>query len=83
MENLKFTSTGRVQKLRDELYKKGEKDRSSEWFCTDEFENIAKLCSEKPVIIRKAHAINEMLTKMTEEKFQKEHLLIKLMTASL
>ncbi len=62
-----FESTNRVKKLKEALYTQGKKDRSSEWFSRSDFDNIAKLHSDKTVIIRRAYAIKEMLSKMTDK----------------
>lgn len=61
-----FNSTPRVKRLKEALYAQGAKNRSSEWFKKSDFANIADLYPHEPVIIRKAHAIHEMLTKMTD-----------------
>lgn len=63
-----FESTPRVQRLKEVLFLQGAKDRSTEWFKKSDFVNIAELYATEPVIIRKAHAIDEMLQKMTDRK---------------
>ncbi len=61
-----------MDRLLNGLYEQGKKNRSTEWFRKEEFANIAELYSNEPVIIRKAHAINEMLMKLTDEGISKE-----------
>jgi formate C-acetyltransferase len=78
MEILRFESTARVEKLKQELYEQANKDRSSEWFKKEEFENIAKSYPEEPVIIRKAYAIKEMLNKLTEKNIAQRTLTYKI-----
>jgi pyruvate-formate lyase len=75
-EKFKFKSTERVEKLLAGLYEHANTNRSSEWFEKGDFENIGeiKAYSKEPVIIRKARAINEMLTKMTDENISKRTL---------
>ncbi len=74
MQNYEVERSERVTKLLKALYERGEKDRSSEWFKKEELANIAELYPDEPVIIRKAHAINEMLTKMTDKEISKRTL---------
>lgn len=62
----------RVGRLLDELYRKGMSDRSSEWFLQSELKDISIGHEEESSAIRKAYAIEEMLTKMTNEKIS-EH----------
>jgi len=78
MNVFKFTTTKRVDRLLNGLYEQGKKNRSTEWFRKEEFENIAELYSNEPVIIRKAHAINEMLMKLTDEGISKRTLTYKI-----
>lgn len=74
MKICKFESTQRVKKLLEVLYEQGRKNRSSEWFKKEDFVNIAGIYPEEAVIIRKAHAINEMLTKLTDREISKRTL---------
>lgn len=74
MDKYKFESSHRVKKLLEALYEQGKKDRSSEWFKKEDFKNIAELYHDETVIIRKAHAINEMLTKMTDKNISEKTL---------
>lgn len=59
--------SGRIERLLDALYKRGMSDRSGEWFDCREFEDIGEKYADKSAAIRKAYAIEEMLTKMTDE----------------
>lgn len=61
----------RVERLLDALYERGMSDRSSEWFDNSEFEDIGQKYPDKSAAIRKAYAIEEMLTKMTDKKCSK------------
>lgn len=63
--------TERVVRLLDNLYERGMSDRSSEWFDSREFEDIGAKYPDKSVAIRKAYAIEEMLTKMTDKNCSK------------
>lgn len=78
MSTCKFEMTERVRNLLNSLYEQGKKDRSSEWFKKEEFENIAVAYPDESVIIRKAHAINEMLTKLTDKKISERTLTYKI-----
>jgi formate C-acetyltransferase len=77
-ESFKFESTNRVKNLLTELYNHANKDRSKEWFNSNELEDIAKKHYDKPVIIRKAYAIEEMLTKMTDKNISERTLTYKI-----
>lgn len=68
MKHYWIPTSGRIQRLLDNLYERGMSDRSGEWFDVNEFEDIAVKIPDKPVIIRKAYAIEEMLRKMTDRK---------------
>lgn len=61
----------RVKRLLDALYERGMSDRAAEWFDCKEFEDIAEKYPDKSAAIRKAYAIEEMLTKMTDENCSK------------
>ncbi len=78
MSTCKFEMTERVRNLLNSLYEQGKKDRSSEWFKKEEFENIAVAYPDESVIIRKAYAINEMLTKLTDKKISERTLTYKI-----
>jgi len=60
-------STQRVSLLIQAMENRSWADRSSEWFTKDMFKNIGKDNEDKPVIIRRALAIQEMLSAMTNK----------------
>lgn len=68
MEETKRGSTERVQKLIAAMEKRAWADRSKEWFTPGMFADIGKEQPDKPVIIRRAMAIGEMLKGMTNAK---------------
>jgi pyruvate-formate lyase len=68
MEETKRGSTKRIQELIVAMEKRAWKDRSKEWFMPEMFEDIGKEHPDKPVIIRRAMAIGEMLEAMTNAK---------------
>ncbi len=61
-------STPRINELIQSMEKRAWADRSSEWFTKSMFANIGEENPEEPVIIRRALAIQEMLSAMTNEK---------------
>lgn len=61
-------STARVEKLLNSLKDRGFSDRSSEWIRDEELEDVSVGRENEPVIVRKAYAIREILTKMTDPK---------------
>lgn len=63
----KLGSTKRVDLLIQAMEKRSWADRSSEWFTKDMFKNIGKDNEDEPVIIRRALAIKEMLSAMTNK----------------
>ncbi|SFR90456.1 pyruvate formate lyase family protein [Anaeromicropila populeti] len=60
-------STERVTRLAAALKERSMGNRSQEWFNKKELDDIGKEMPKETVIIRKAHAIKEMLGKMTDE----------------
>lgn len=71
MDLSKYTSTERTKKLLEELFHRGMENRSSEWFCQEELKEISVEHAAEPVIIRRAHAIKEMLSAMTDFQISK------------
>lgn len=71
MSHFWFHKGERVDRLLKELYQRGMSDRSSEWFKKSEFKDIGVEYPNKPVAIRKAYAIQEMLEKMTDENISR------------
>lgn len=61
----------RVERLLGALYERGMSDRSSEWFDNREFEDIGLKYPQESAAVRKAYAIEEMLTKMTDQNCSK------------
>lgn len=61
----------RVERLLGALYERGMSDRSSEWFDNREFEDIGAKYPTESAAVRKAYAIEEMLTKMTDKNCSK------------
>lgn len=61
----------RVERLLGALYERGMSDRSSEWFDNREFEDIGAKYPTESAAVRKAYAIEEMLTKMTDQNCSK------------
>lgn len=61
----------RVERLLGALYARGMSDRSSEWFDNREFEDIGLKYPQESAAVRKAYAIEEMLTKMTDQNCSK------------
>lgn len=76
-------STNRVKKLLSSLKDRALTDRAGEWFCEDDFKKSQKIAFkengikndkayfEKPVIVRKAIAIDTMLHSMTDPEVSK------------
>jgi formate C-acetyltransferase len=58
----------RIAKLREALVKRGFEDRSGEWFVKSQLPNTAKMYPQEHVIVRRAHAIDEMLKAMCDPK---------------
>lgn len=58
--------SSRITKLRENLMKKGFSNRSSEWFIKSDLPDVAQMYPNEPVIIRRAHAIDEMLKAMCD-----------------
>ncbi len=71
MDLSKFVSTTRTKKLLKELFNRGMKNRTSEWFEKEELKDISIEYPNAPVIIRRAYAIKEMLSAMTNNKISK------------
>lgn len=71
--NLPGTMTDRTKTLRENLYDRAMGNRSSEWFRQEMLPDVGKNPEhrEKPVIIRRAIAIREMLDAMTNEENSK------------
>ncbi|ADL50932.1 pyruvate formate lyase family protein [Clostridium cellulovorans] len=67
----RYKSTERVKKLKDQLFQRAMGNRAPEWFRQEELKDISKEHSTEPVIIRRAHAIKEMLTVMTNPEISK------------
>lgn len=68
METEFYTLTGRVGKLLENLKERALSDRTDEWFRQEELRDVAAGNEQEPVIVRKALAIQEMLTKMCDPK---------------
>ncbi len=66
-EEIIIGSTLRVDSLIKSMEKRAWADRSSEWFTKDMFTNIGQKHPDKSVIIRRALAIKEILTAMTNK----------------
>lgn len=71
MDLSKYTSTERTKKLLEELFHRGMENRASEWFRKEELKDISVEHAAEPVIIRRAHAIKEMLSTMTDFQISK------------
>ena len=68
IEENKKGPTDRVKKLLNAMEQHAWRDRSTEWFTPDQFEDIGKKYPEEPVIVRRALAIREMLMTMSDPK---------------
>lgn len=66
METKFYASTKRIEKLLNNLKERALSNRTDEWFCQEELTDVAIGNERQPVIIRKALAIQEMLTKMCD-----------------
>lgn len=64
METKFYDVTDRVSRLLEELKKRALSDRTNEWFRQEELKDVATKHGQQPVIIRKALAIEEMLSKL-------------------
>ena len=60
-------STHRIDDLIKSMEKRAWADRSSEWFTKDMFKKIGIEHPDKPVIVRRALAIDEILKAMTNK----------------
>lgn len=67
LEKKAIGSTPRVNMLIQAMEKRSWADRTSEWFTKDMFKDIGKNNQNKPVITRRALAIQEMLSAMTNK----------------
>lgn len=72
METEFYAVTERIEKLLENLKNRALSDRTDEWFRQEELADVAMGNEHEPVIVRKALAIKEMLTKMCDPKIS-EH----------
>lgn len=56
----------RISRMREALIERGFTNRSSEWFVKNELPNVGAIHKDKPVIVRRAIAIDEMLKAMCD-----------------
>lgn len=71
METKFYDLTGRSGKLLQALKERALSDRTQEWFIQEELKDIAAENGHQPVIIRKALAIEEMLSKLCSPEISK------------
>lgn len=71
METKFYDLTERSDKLLQALKERALSDRTQEWFVQEELKDIAAENGQQPVIIRKALAIEEMLSKLCSPEISK------------
>lgn len=71
---MKNEMTPRIRQLRENLKKRAFGDRSGEWFIKTQLPDTAQMYPNEHVIVRRAHAIDEMLKAMCDsDKFAYTH----------
>jgi len=71
---MKTLGNPRIERLRENLMKRGFEDRSKEWFVKSELPNVARMYPKEHVMVRRSYAVDEMLKAMCDtDKFGYTH----------